>query len=162
MAPRLFQFARYGLYLLVIGAGVYHLATRDDARGADREPAGEWVRGETTQGLSVSVKMSDHRVVAVDATWRGRCSDGSGLTHSSGFVDAFDGDFERDGQRFADEWKQSDAGWKDRTGHLAGRLEGEASGGVARGTVDFTLEIERDGEIAQTCTSGPVGFAVDL
>jgi hypothetical protein len=162
VSPRLFQFVRFAVYAAVIAAGAYHLATRDDARGASAEPPGRWLRGETTRQLPVSVKVDDHRVVAVDVTWRASCDRGSGYTMTSGFVDAFEGDFERDGQRFADEWKQTTAGWRDQTDHLHARLRGEAAGGVARGSVDFELEIEQDGEIVQTCSSGPVGFAVDL
>jgi hypothetical protein len=162
MSPRLFKYARFGLYLLVIGAGIHHLATRDDARGAPSDPAGEWVRGKTTQGLPVHVKVDDHRVVAVEVSWRGRCSNGRQVVISSGFVDAYRGDFERDGQRFADEWKQSGPGWEGQTGHLSGRLRGEASGAVARGTTHFALDVEEGGEIFQTCESGAVGFALDL
>ncbi len=154
--------ARLAVYVVVIAAGVYHLVTRDDARGAPPEPPGEWVRGQTTQGLPVNVKGDDHRVVAVDVTWRAGCDYGISMVRSDGLMDAFDGDFERDGQRFADEYDETNGGWGDQTGRLRARLEGVAADGAARGSVHFGLDVSENGELVQSCTSGPVGFAVDL
>lgn len=162
MRARLFQLARFAVYVAVISAGVYHLASRDDARGEAPEPPGEWVRGKTTQRLPVSIKVDDHRVIVVDATWRAECGSEITVVRTDGFMDAFDGDFERDGQSFKDEYEESNAGWGDQTAHLTARLQGEAAGGVARGSVDFTLDIHENGHVVQTCASGPVGFAVDL
>ena len=162
MRARLFQFARFAVYVAIISAGVYHLASRDDARGEPAEAPGEWVRGKTTQRLPVSIKVDDHRVTGVEATWRAECGWDITVARTDGFVDAFDGDFERDGQRFKDEYEESNAGWGDQTGHLTAQVHGEAAGGVARGSVDFTLDIYENGHVVQTCASGPIGFAVDL
>lgn len=160
---RLLQYARFAVYIAVIAAGIYHLVNRDDdARGEPPEPPGEWVRGKTTQRLPISIKVDDHRVTVVDATWRAECGWGITVVRTDGFGDAFDGDFEREGQRFRDEYQESNAGWGDQTGHLTARLEGEATGGVVRGSVDFALDIYENGRVVQTCASGQVGFAVDL
>ena len=162
MRARALIAARFALYAVVIASGVYYLVTRDDARGADAKPPGAPVYGRTTQQLPIEVRVRDHRVVAVNTVWRASCDYGADMTMDSGFVDAFEGDFDRDGQRFADEWTDSNAGWRDQTGHLHGRLTGESTDGTARGTVHFTLEVEENGRVVQTCASGPVGFAVDL
>ncbi|HEX8743618.1 MAG TPA: hypothetical protein VF712_10835 [Thermoleophilaceae bacterium] len=162
MPARPFPLARFAVYAVVIALGVLHLIDRGDAKGAPGPPAGRWVQGTTTQGLPVEVKLADGRVVAVEASWRSRCSDGREVTRQSGFMDAFDGDFARDGQRFADEWETENAGWHDQTARLDAHLEGQAAGGVARGSLAFTLRTYSGDHLMQTCDSGAIGFAVDL
>jgi hypothetical protein len=159
---RLPHVARFAVYAVVAAIGTHHLVNRDDASGAPPEPAGEWVRGVSTQGLPVSVKVKDHRAVVVDVTYRARCLHGVSTVNTHGFADRYDGDFKRDGQRFADEWTQSGAIENDQNERVTARLTGEAAGGIVRGSAHFTLEVLRSDQVVQRCEAGPVGFALDL
>jgi hypothetical protein len=160
-AGRGFLIARFAAYALIVALGSFYLLNRDSAQGQD-VPEGRWVQGETTQRLPVSVKVHEGRVVAVEADWRASCSAGGTVEPHAGFQDAFKGDFERDGTRFADDWTDQHEWGRGVSGELEAHLEGEASGAVARGSMRFKLTASEDGEPYSTCESGPIGFAVDL
>lgn len=162
MRARLPHYARFAVYAVVLAIGIHHLGTRDDASGAPREPAGEWIQGVSTQGLPVAVKVDDHRVVVVDVTYRAPCRYGMATVTTHGFADNYDGDFERTGQQFADEWSKSGAIENDQNDRVTARLTGEAANGIVRGSADFTLDVLRSDRVVQRCESGPIGFALDL
>ena len=162
MRTRLPLIGRFAVYAAIIAFGVHHVVTRDDAQGAGREPSGRSVSGKTTEGLPAAVRVDGDDVVAVHVTWRATCDDGTRMTSEGGFADAFEGDIQRDGQRFRDEWEDEQPGADGRSSVLRGRLNGEASGAVARGTAEFELDFKRDGEVVRSCESEAVGFALDL
>lgn len=155
---RLFQFARFAVYAVIIVVGLSVLFGRQ-ATGHPAETGGRWVNGRTSQGLPVSLRISDHRVVAARVTWRAHCDDDLRVVRESIFAA---GDLTHDGQRFEARNKGRHPGFRGQTGVLASRLSGEAAGGVARGSAEFHLEILQEGLTVQRCESGPIGIALDL
>ena len=161
MRARIFAIARFAVYAVVIAIGVSHLVGRDTASG--ETPDSDWtsVEGRTTQGFPITVQSWDGKVRKVELAWRGTCAGGATTDWGSRFTN---GEFERDGERFAARRTATYVWAEGRTGELAGRLEGEAADGVIRGSVHLKLHVfESGGERpANTCESGPVGFALDL
>lgn len=162
MLARLLLVARFAVYAAIIAVGVHVLLSRDEAGAGPPRPAGKWYEGETSRQLPVAVQVREHQVVALTVEWEATCDNGEDVRWKSGFRDMFPGDFKRDGQRFEDDWTTAEPMDGDRTAEIHARVSGQATDGVARGSVGFEIAVHDDGERVADCESGPVGFAVDL
>lgn len=136
MRARLFQFARFAVYAVIVVVGLGALFGRQ-ATGHPAKADARWVNGRTTQRLPVSIRIDDHRVTHVLVRWEARCAGGPPIVHDSVFAKP---DLERRGQAFAARTSGS-------------RLAGEAVDGVVRGSAGFEFG---------ACDSGTIGFALDL
>jgi hypothetical protein len=158
---RVLLYLRFAVYAAILAGGIAFLIHRDDSEAATPRPPGPILQGRTDQGRQVSVGLADGAVHTVDLDVSMTCRYGSVGPLRLGFVDAFKGDFHRQGSHFTDTWSDARAAPDGSDLRIDAGLQGKLTddGHSAAGTVSFMAHRLDGGRETNTCWSGLLRFA---